>query len=376
MKVCALILAAGFSSRMHEFKPLLRVKGRSVVQRCVKSFQSASISEILAVTGHRHEETEAECRRLQVETVYNPEYSRGMFSSVQAGVKAMPADTDAFFVMPADIFLVRPWSLSRLCQCFDAESPLVAYPCFRGQRGHPPLVSEHLMPAVLDADDRGGLRRVLENFEHGAFDVPVFDRNILMDMDRPEDLQEMEKRLEGIARLDSMEAWELVRRVEPISQNGLSHGLAVARAARSLASALNRAGCNLDPELAYTCGLVHDIAKGQPGHEKAGGELLRKMGLDDMAPAVAEHRDVKPGREGGVGITEVVFIADKMIRGEKRVEIKDRFQEKLDLYCSDPEAVAAISGRLKNALEVEKEIRKILGRPLREVIDSPVSDSS
>ncbi|MFO7929988.1 MAG: DVU_1551 family NTP transferase [Thermodesulfobacteriota bacterium] len=376
MKVCALILAAGFSSRMHEFKPLLQLKGQSVVQRCVKSFHSAGISEIFAVTGHRHEETEAECLGLQVKPVYNPEYALGMFSSVQAGVKALPSDADAFFVMPADIFLVRPWSLYRLCQCFDAQSPLVAYPCFRGQRGHPPLISGHLRSAVLDADDPGGLRRVLEQFEHGAFNVPVFDRNILMDMDRPQDLQEMEKRLEKIRRLDSLEAWELVSRVEPISQNGLSHGLAVARAARALAFALNRAGCSLDPELAYTCGLVHDMAKGQPGHEKAGGELLRKMGLDDMAPAVASHRDVKPGREGGVGTTEVVFIADKMIRGEKRVEIKDRFQEKLDLYSRDPEAVAAISGRLENALEVEKAIRKIIGRPLDEVIDSPVSGSS
>ncbi|MFW6080839.1 MAG: DVU_1551 family NTP transferase [Desulfosalsimonas sp.] len=370
MKVCALILAAGFSSRMKGFKPLLQVKGRSVLQRCAQGFQSAGINEIFVVTGHRHGETAAESRKLQLKNVYNPEYGRGMLSSVQAGVKALPGDADAFFVMPADIFLVRPWTLSTLCQRFNSESPLVVYPSFRGQRGHPPLISGSLRSAVLEAEDHGGLRRVLEQFGHRAFDVSVFDRNILMDMDRPEDLQEMEKRVQKTGRLDPQEAWELVSCVEPISKNGLSHGLAVGRAARALASALNEAGWDLDAELAYACGLVHDIAKGRAGHEKAGGELLSKMGLYDMAPAVAAHRDVEPRPDGGVGITEVVFIADKMIRGDKRIRIKDRFREKLDLYAHDPEAVAAISGRLKNALEVERAIRKILGRPLQEVIDA------
>ena len=54
MKPAAVILAAGLSSRMPDFKPLMVLGGRSLVAHGAGLFQDAGITEIIIVTGHRH----------------------------------------------------------------------------------------------------------------------------------------------------------------------------------------------------------------------------------------------------------------------------------------------------------------------------------
>ncbi|NCC69936.1 MAG: glycosyl transferase, partial [Clostridia bacterium] len=52
MEICAVIVAAGMSSRMGEFKPMLNIGSISVAQRIVATLRQAGISKIVVVTGH------------------------------------------------------------------------------------------------------------------------------------------------------------------------------------------------------------------------------------------------------------------------------------------------------------------------------------
>ena len=364
----AIILAAGFSRRMGRFKPLLHLQGRTVLARCVRTFQRAGVEDLIVVLGHRRQEVAAECERLSVPWVHNPEYAQGMYSSVCRGVATLPREAEAFFLLPVDIPLIRPWTLQAVRKAFLKEQPLVAYPCFQGKRGHPPLLSAGLTDEILHFSGEGGLRRLLQDYESRALDVQTFDRNTLLDMDRPEDFAQAEQRWTRMGCLDREEAWALIQRVYPISEQGLAHGRAVAETAESLALSLNEAGCAVDTDLAYACGLVHDMAKGQPRHEAAGGRLLASLGLTDMSPIVAAHRDLELSMQARITAKEVVYLADKITRGPDRVRVQERFQEKLDLYSHDPEAVTAISRRLANARRVQERMERILGRPLQEVV--------
>src|SRR5271157_4270310 len=104
----ALVLAAGYSSRMGQFKPRLPVGGRSAIELAITAFREAGIEVVLVVTGHRAQELTAVLEGHRVRCVFNPKYDSGMYSSIVAGLKALPADTDACFILPADIPLVRP----------------------------------------------------------------------------------------------------------------------------------------------------------------------------------------------------------------------------------------------------------------------------
>ena len=52
-KIGAVVAAAGLSSRMGDFKPLLPLDGDTVIGRCLSNLRGAGATDIVVVTGHR-----------------------------------------------------------------------------------------------------------------------------------------------------------------------------------------------------------------------------------------------------------------------------------------------------------------------------------
>jgi CTP:molybdopterin cytidylyltransferase MocA len=358
-RFAAVILAAGLSSRMGDFKPLMNLGGQTVLSRCVEAFQDAGACDVMVVTGHRAGEVQAEVERLGVSSIHNLLFEQGMFSSVQRAVSSLPV-LDAFFLLPVDIPLVRPATITSLAGAFDGR---VTHPCFEGERGHPPLIPFHLVPEILRHDGSGGLKGLL--LAHPCLDVPVWDQGILLDADTSEDFAALVRRFE---RRHIGERGEALALAQSMPERGMAHGRAVALAAVGLGQEINRHGGALDLDLLHNAALLHDVAKGQPGHEARGGELLAGLGLFGLAEIVASHRDVPPPASGVLTEKEVVCLADKLVRGSQRICVQDRFAEKLALYSHDAEACAAIRGRLNNALGLLALVERICGRNVEEIL--------
>src|SRR5947207_5164734 len=96
--ITAIVLAAGESRRMGRLKPLLPFGPRTVIETVVASLSASRAGEILVVTGHRSEEVEAALAQAPARVVRNPDYRRGMLSSVQCGVAAAAPDTTWFLI--------------------------------------------------------------------------------------------------------------------------------------------------------------------------------------------------------------------------------------------------------------------------------------
>ena len=58
MQFGALIVAAGMSSRMGEFKPMLNIGSISIAQRIVATLRQSGVTRIVMVTGHNARELE------------------------------------------------------------------------------------------------------------------------------------------------------------------------------------------------------------------------------------------------------------------------------------------------------------------------------
>jgi len=355
MKLAAIILAAGYSSRMGGFKPLMDLSGQSLLARCSGVFQQAGITAVTIVSGHRHKEVEAEAARLGLGYIYNPDYDRGMYESVRTAA-AWLTDIDGFFMQPVDIPLVRPSTITALADTFDGQS--VLYPTFEGLRGHPPLIPTRCIPAILAHDGGGGLKALLEKQKNR--NIAVWDRGILMDGDTPEDFAALGLRAERLAIGDRAEALALAILTMP--RRGIEHGLAVAEAAVALGRELNDHGYRLNLDILYNAALLHDMAKGAPHHELRAGEMLTDLGLDNLAPVAAAHRDAAPPPSGLLSEKEVVCLADKLVRGSRRVAIGHRFAEKLELYDGDDEACQAIRRRLATALALQAMVEATAGK--------------
>jgi putative nucleotidyltransferase with HDIG domain len=363
VKTGAVILAGGYSSRMNGFKPLMQLGKKSLLEHSVRFFQRGGVDKLVVVTGHRKDEVKAEAARLGVRSIFNKDYDEGMYSSVCAGVKQMKG-VKAFFILPVDIPLIRSSTLKTLRG--KARSKGVVYPSFDGERGHPPLISSALIPAILKFDGNGGLKALLEKYP--GTDIPVWDQGILLDADTPEDFQVLENRLLQMdvgSRAEVMALAELV-----MKKRGCEHGLMVAETASVIGRELNNKGYRLDLDLLFNSALLHDIAKGEAQHEARGAEMLKKLGLKQLSEIVAAHRDATVPASGKVQEKELVCLADKLVRGTEKMPIEQRFEEKLVLYAKDPQACKAIRKRLANAKGLEKIVVESIGRPLAELLDS------
>lgn len=195
----AIILAAGFSSRMGAFKPALPLGRHTLLEECVALFRRGGIEDILVVTGHRAQEIGALAGRAGARVAHNPGFGAGMFSSIQVGVRHLTPGTPGFFLLPADMALVRPQTVRCLTSSWESAPAWVVHPVFAKRRGHPPLLGQELVPRILEAvstqeDLRSLLTRVEAAFPHWVRELVVDDPDVLFDMDTQEDYRQALRR--------------------------------------------------------------------------------------------------------------------------------------------------------------------------------------
>ena len=180
----AVIPAAGRSSRMGVFKPLLPFEATTLIERAIANAEHGC-DEVIVVAGYRGAElidhlalNKRSEPRPQLRVVLNHDWERGMLSSIQRGAREVR--TEYFFVSPADMPYLTPEIYTEL-----ARNPprYAAFPEHKGRRGHPVLISSSLIPALLEADPEayGSMRRFLA--EYATETRTVAGDEILIDLD-------------------------------------------------------------------------------------------------------------------------------------------------------------------------------------------------
>jgi putative nucleotidyltransferase with HDIG domain len=368
--VGAVILSAGRSSRQNGLKPALPIGPYTALEHCMQLFGRAGIEEVAVVLGHRREELAPLVQAAGARTVVNPRYREGMFSSVQAGAAALSPALRAFFVLPVDIPLVRDLTIDALLNalCRQAE-PDVLVPSCRGRSGHPPLLRDRLRGKIAAHDGTRGLRGVFDQCRASLVEVP--DPHVLIDIDTPEQYEKACRlwRRYGVPGPEEAEMvmeWALSGKPETAG-----HSRAVFRLAWKLAEAVNAGapGPQVDADLVAAGALLHDIAKGEPDHALRGAEMLKKWGYSDrLAEIVACHADWEPLEGAPVSEIELVYLADKLVRGVRPGPLDARFQEKYERYADNPAARRGVLRRWEQARAVCRRVEQAAGRRISEFL--------
>lgn len=191
--LAALILAAGFSSRMKAFKPLLPLPfthgTMNPVQALCALYHAAGVDTIIVVSGHRAAEVETCAHACGARTVRNPRPEDGMFSSVCAGLDDLGGEPHShLFVHPVDVPLVRQSTVRALMKAAQDTPEKVLIPCYAGEEGHPPLFPRIFLPMVRQWSGEQGLHGALQTLPRRA--VAMADDTILFDMDTDSAYQE------------------------------------------------------------------------------------------------------------------------------------------------------------------------------------------
>lgn len=193
METGAVIAAAGLSSRMGTFKPLMEIGGETMARRVVSAFRQIGAEEIVVVTGHNADVLEAHLADLGPVCLRNRDYARSqMFDSLRLGLSRLRGRCRRVFITPVDVPLFTADTLRRL---LDTPGELVC-PVYRGRRGHPLLLDGTLVPFLLSDTGEGGLRGALARWDGPVTEVEVPDPAILRDADTPSDAAALQALLE------------------------------------------------------------------------------------------------------------------------------------------------------------------------------------
>lgn len=358
--LAVVIISGGYSSRMGSFKPFLQFGERSALEMLIAAYKSAGINNITVVAGYQGGEVAKKLQDLDVTCVQNENYAEGMFTSVKKGVEALDASVAAFFMQPVDIPLVKKYTIESLQNQYQASGKGIIYPGFGGRRGHPPLIDCKYREAILRSSGEGGLKRILEDFAGDSINVPVFDKAVLMDMDTPEDFEKLLAYFKAAA--PDLEECRSILEIFQVPENIVSHCRKVAEVSAAIWRSLEPAGCELDACALRAAAMLHDIARQEKNHARAGAKILQEMGYGKIGSIIGSHTDIEVDDQERIIESEILYLADKLVKEDKVISLNQRFNSSFDKYKDSPEALSKIKNRRDAAYKIIKKIEAATGK--------------
>jgi molybdenum cofactor cytidylyltransferase len=187
----AVILAAGYSSRMGRDKARLPIPGGGwFLSRLARTFLSAGCPEVMAVVGPLGDEVHSAAARdrLPIRFVVNPDPSRGQLSSLQEALSVLAGRAPGgLLVSPVDQPLIAAGTVRRVMEEWWRSAAPIVRPSRGGRHGHPVLFDARVLDELREADVSVGARAVVHAHAAEAHDVEVDDPGAFEDIDTPED---------------------------------------------------------------------------------------------------------------------------------------------------------------------------------------------
>lgn len=188
MQIGALIVAAGMSKRMGDFKPMLNIGSISVAQRIIATLNQAGVSKIVMVTGYNATILERHLSGNGIIFLRNENYeTTQMFDSVKLGLRYLQDKCDKVLFTPVDVPLFTAKTVKTI---LDSGAPL-ACPMCEGKQGHPILIANELIPEILNDCGEMGLKGAMDRCSTPLLRIEVDDPGTIHDADTPEDFSQL-----------------------------------------------------------------------------------------------------------------------------------------------------------------------------------------
>src|SRR6185312_11130345 len=188
-RIGAVVLAAGRSSRMGSNKLLEDIGGKKLVRRAVEAAVASAADPVVVVTGNEPEAVEAARHGLNVRFVENPEFAKGLSTSLKCGVNALPSDSDGAVVLLGDMPEVSAALVDTLVAAFDpAEDRAICVATRNGRRGNPVLWARRFFAEIANLQGDVGAKALMAAHDELVCEVEAADDAPLIDLDTREAL--------------------------------------------------------------------------------------------------------------------------------------------------------------------------------------------
>jgi molybdenum cofactor cytidylyltransferase len=194
-KVNGLLISAGYSGRMGAFKPLLPYQHNPYVVVIIEKLLRIC-EHVTVVTGFNSAELEATIKfgfmdRVlfpRVSIVHNDNYDKGMFSSLQTGLRTLNNPEWILYHFVDQPFHEKKF-YAELANQISGDYDWIQ-PVHMGKEGHPVVFNKNVADMITSSSANSILRTIrnLPEIRKKYWDCPY--SSILKDYDTPEDLKE------------------------------------------------------------------------------------------------------------------------------------------------------------------------------------------
>lgn len=356
----AIIISAGYSSRMGDFKPLLKFGKYTAVELLINTFTSSGINNIVVVVGYRGNEILELLKNSKIKCVENRDYPKGMYSSIVTALGALDDTVDGFFMIPVDIPLVKTNTINSLENEYLKGNAGIIYPVFNEKKGHPPLIDCKYKNIIKKWSGGGGLKKLLAKFEKDSTMVAVCDNSILMDMDTKDEYCKLVDYFNS--QIPNIEECLCILKLYNVPLDVIEHSVKVSQVAMDICESLNDAGYNFDKDILKTAGLLHDVSRNCKNHAEAGGKLLKKLGYPKLGNIISHHMNIKVSSQENIKESEILYLSDKLVKKDKIINLKARREYCLNKYRDNQEALYKINLRFDAAEDIMEKLKCAIGR--------------
>ncbi len=194
MRYGAVIVAAGMSTRMKQFKQLMKIGDMSIAERVIVNFLRAGVKDIVMVTGYNADQLEKALKNFDIRFIRNKNYeTTQMFDSARLGLEYLNGRCDRLFFCPVDVPFFTDLTVTGEIQLMDSDPAVkVVVPNCEGKDGHPLLISGDALPAILAHTGERGMKGAYESLPEGSVvRIPVDDEGAIIDADYREDFYKL-----------------------------------------------------------------------------------------------------------------------------------------------------------------------------------------
>ncbi|WNS74946.1 nucleotidyltransferase family protein [Bacillus sp. DTU_2020_1000418_1_SI_GHA_SEK_038] len=190
--ICAIILAAGTSSRMGQPKQLLELKGRPLLEHVIRSASTANFSEIITVIGCEADKIQKtiSIKDPRFRWVVNKDYLSGQGSSLKTGIAKAGSQHSGVMVFLGDLPFISQSTVQTIFQIGkdmlkNQDESFVIRPEFNGMTGHPVFFGHLDRNLFMQIQGDQGAKAIISKISTRQ-SISVEDSGILFDVDTPE----------------------------------------------------------------------------------------------------------------------------------------------------------------------------------------------
>ena len=184
------VLAAGQASRFGANKLMQLWRGKPLLSYALEAASRTCPGQVLVVTGADAAAIAPVCGEFAAETVFNPDYARGIGTSIAAAARNCEGNADGMLFLLGDQPLVTSSHLQAIIDLWNQDPQCICASRFAGTQGPPILFGRSYFEQLAELNDDSGAKKIVRDNDRV---VTIEFEPAAIDVDSLEDISHLDK---------------------------------------------------------------------------------------------------------------------------------------------------------------------------------------